>query len=86
LIIMAGSTFLAIVAVMPTMLRTGGGGSMSQAMIYFMSGTSILIVVSVALDMVEKLNAMLLMRNYEAINQQSGEQAASGSGWGRRSS
>jgi hypothetical protein len=36
--------------------------------------------------MVEKLNAMLLMRNYEAINKSAGEQAASGSGWGRRSS
>lgn len=83
---LAGSAFLAIVAVLPTILRTGGGGSMSQAMIYFMSGTSILIVVSVALDMVEKLNAMLLMRNYETINQATGEQAASGSGWGRRSS
>jgi preprotein translocase subunit SecY len=79
---LAGSTFLAIVAVMPTILRTGGGGSMSQAMIYFMSGTSILIVVSVALDMVEKLNAMLLMRNYETFNQPTGEQASGGSGFG----
>ena len=45
-----------------------------------------MIVVSVALDMVEKLHAMLLMRNYETINQSAGDQAAGGSGWGRRSS
>lgn len=85
-ITLAGSTFLAIVAVLPTVLRAGSGGSMTQALIYFMSGTSILIVVSVALDMVEKLHAMLLMRNYETINQAAGDQAAGGSGWGRRSS
>jgi hypothetical protein len=36
-------------------------------LIYFMSGTSILIVVGVALDMVEKLNALLVMRNYEGF-------------------
>jgi preprotein translocase subunit SecY len=30
----------------------------------FLGGTSILIVVSVALDLVDKLNSHLLMRNY----------------------
>ena len=85
-ITLAGATFLAIVAVLPSVLGATGGASMDQALIYFMSGTSILIVVGVALDMVEKLNAMMLMRNYESFNQAASESAAGGSGWGRRPS
>ena len=34
---------------------------------YFLGGTSILIVVEVALDVVEQLNAHLVMRNYEGF-------------------
>ena len=33
----------------------------------FLGGTSILIVVSVALDLVDKLNSHLLMRQYEGF-------------------
>jgi preprotein translocase subunit SecY len=55
-----------------------------QVLIYFMSGTSILIVVGVALDMVEKLNAMLVMRNYEGFLEEGGPAPGGGSGWGRR--
>jgi len=54
-------------------------------LIYFMSGTSILIVVGVALDMVEKLNAMLLMRNYEGIMKDGSPTGGGGGGGGRRS-
>ena len=59
-----------------------------------MSGTSILIVVGVALDMVEKINALLVMRNYEGAMADTaggapgaGDGATPGatSGWGRRS-
>jgi preprotein translocase subunit SecY len=64
---LAGAVFLAIIAVFPSLFGQRRGGSMDEALIYFMSGTSILIVVSVALDMVEKLNAMLVMRNYEGV-------------------
>jgi len=84
-ITLAGATFLAIVAVLPSLIGVGGGG-MDQVLIYFMSGTSILIVVGVALDMVEKIGAMLVMRNYETFNKATSEAAASGSGWGRRAS
>ncbi len=52
---------------------------------YFMSGTSILIVVGVALDLVEKINALLIMRNYEGIMKQSGSGGAATAGWGRQS-
>ena len=60
-----------------------------------MSGTSILIVVGVALDMVEKINALLVMRNYEGAMAEpggpgagaagGGQAAGATSGWGRRS-
>jgi hypothetical protein len=56
-----------------------------------MSGTSILIVVGVALDMVEKINGLLVMRNYEGAMTEgdggggSGQSASATSGWGRRS-
>ena len=88
-ITLAGAAFLAIVAVLPSFFGASGGG-MDQVLIYFMSGTSILIVVSVALDMVEKLNALLVMRNYEGFlehGEQTGQGVgAGGGGWGRRSS
>jgi preprotein translocase subunit SecY len=85
-ITLAGATFLAIVAVLPSLFGAGGSGTMDQVLIYFMSGTSILIVVGVALDMVEKLNALLVMRNYEGAMEPGGETTGAGSGWGRRSS
>lgn len=83
-ITLIGATFLSIVAVFPSLFR-GSHGNLEQVMVYFMSGTSILIVVGVALDMVEKLNALLVMRNYENVVKE-GEASGSGSGWGRRSS
>lgn len=85
-ITLAGATFLAVVAIIPSFVGSGGGGTMDQVLLYFMSGTSILIVVGVALDMVEKLNALLVMRNYEATMKDGEAAATSGSGWGRRSS
>ncbi len=84
---LAGSAFLAAIAVMPAFTQ-GGFASLDMSLIYFMSGTSILIVVGVALDLVEKLNAMLIMRNYEGFMKESGGSrtaaAAGGGGWGRR--
>jgi preprotein translocase subunit SecY len=85
-ITLAGATFLAIVAVLPSLVGAGGSGTMDQVLIYFMSGTSILIVVGVALDMVEKINGLLVMRNYEGAMAPGGEVATTGSGWGRRAS
>ena len=78
-ITLAGGAFLALVAVFPTFV-SGSFAGLDVTLIYFMSGTSILIVVGVALDLVEKLNAMLIMRNYEGFMREGGGQA----GWGRR--
>ncbi|MEO6594197.1 MAG: SecY family transport protein, partial [Planctomycetota bacterium] len=87
-ITLAGATFLALIAVFPSLLGGARHGSMDQVLIYFMSGTSILIVVGVALDLVEKINGLLVMRNYEGFlegGQQTGQGAGAAGGWGRRS-
>jgi preprotein translocase subunit SecY len=81
-ITLAGAAFLSILAVLPSLLGASRGGSIDQVLIYFMSGTSILIVVGVALDMVEKLSAMLVMRNYEGAMKEA-DGGGSG-GWGRK--
>jgi preprotein translocase subunit SecY len=89
-ITLAGASFLALIAVMPSFFAASQGGGVDQVLIYFMSGTSILIVVGVALDMVEKINAMLVMRNYEGFlaegSSRDPQGVGAGGGWGRRSS
>jgi preprotein translocase subunit SecY len=79
-ITLAGAAFLSIVAVFPSLV-SGRFRGIDQNLLYFMSGTSILIVVGVALDLVEKLNAMLIMRNYEGFMKDTG--SAGVPGWGR---
>ncbi|PIE23408.1 MAG: preprotein translocase subunit SecY [Planctomycetota bacterium] len=89
---LAGSVFLCIVAVLPNFVTSGIGLGANSTFAYFLGGTSILIVVEVALDMVEKLNAHLVMRNYEGFmddssgnKQQRGTGGVTSPGWGRRS-
>ncbi|MCP3916908.1 MAG: preprotein translocase subunit SecY [bacterium] len=62
-ITLAGAAFLAAIAVLPAFITQNSG--MTQSMQYFLGGTSVLIVVGVALELVDKLNAQLVMRNYE---------------------
>ncbi|GIK76692.1 MAG: preprotein translocase subunit SecY [Acidobacteria bacterium] len=57
----AGALYLGLVAALPTILI-----SQTAANFYF-GGTSILIVVGVALDTVKQLEAQLMMRNYEGF-------------------
>ena len=73
---LAGAVFLASIAVMPNLLV--GNLHVDPMVAYFLGGTSILIVVGVALDMVDRLNAQLMMRNYE------GFMKSGGSGWTRK--
>jgi preprotein translocase subunit SecY len=56
-----GSLYLALVAALPTILI-----NQTAANFYF-GGTSILIVVGVALDTMKQLEAQLMMRNYEGF-------------------
>ncbi|MEO0480956.1 MAG: preprotein translocase subunit SecY [Planctomycetota bacterium] len=79
-ITLAGAAFLTLVAVFPSLI-SGSFSSLDPTLIYFMSGTSILIVVGVALDLVEKLNGLLVMRNYEGFMKESNVPAR---GWGRQ--
>ncbi|MCP4094453.1 MAG: preprotein translocase subunit SecY [Planctomycetes bacterium] len=64
-ITLAGSVFLAVIAVMPNILI--GNLHVDPMIAYFLGGTSILIVVGVALDMVDRVNAQLVMRNYDGF-------------------
>ncbi len=61
-ITIAGALFLGLVAVMPTIL-----GDVTGVQTLRLGGTSLLIVVGVALDTMKQLEAQLMMRNYEGF-------------------
>lgn len=79
---LAGASFLCIVAVMPNLI-TRQIGITNPIFAYFLGGTSILIVVEVALDLVEQLNAQLIMNNYEGFMKGDQQRMA---GWSKRRS
>ncbi|MCJ7777448.1 MAG: preprotein translocase subunit SecY [Sedimentisphaerales bacterium] len=60
-----GAAFLAIIAIVPTLVATLLG--IDWAVATFLGGTGLLIVVSVSLDLVQKIEANLLMRSYEGF-------------------
>ncbi len=62
---LAGATFLSVIAIVPGWLARQADANGQIAA--FLGGTSILIVVSVALDLVDKLNGHLLMRQYDGF-------------------
>ncbi len=62
-ITLAGASFLAAIAIIPSQMAMTISANVPVEVAYFLGGTSILIVVSVALDLVDKLNSALLMRN-----------------------
>ena len=62
-----GASFLAFIAVVPTVVAQGLGVDYRVAM--FLGGTGLLIVVSVSLDLVQKIEANLVMRNYEGFSE-----------------
>ncbi len=80
-ITLAGAVFLSLIAVLPNFV-TGTIPSLQGNLAYFLGGTSVLIVVGVAMDLVDKLNAQLVMRNYEGF-MKGGGQGGPG-GWARR--
>jgi preprotein translocase subunit SecY len=57
-----GAAFLCVIAVIPTAVNTMLG--IPFEITAFLGGTGLLIVVSVALDMVQRIEANLLLRNY----------------------
>ncbi len=62
-----GAAFLAIIAVVPTVIHILLGIDFMVAM--FLGGTGLLIVVSVSLDLVQKIEANLLMRSYDGFSE-----------------
>ena len=61
-----GAAFLAIIAIVPSLIATLLGIPFMVAT--FLGGTGLLIVVSVSLDLVQKIEANLLMRSYEGFS------------------
>ncbi|MCH2213186.1 MAG: preprotein translocase subunit SecY [Fuerstiella sp.] len=62
----AGAAFLAIIAVIPTIISTTLTNGDFRAAQFF-GGTGLLIIVSVALDLVQKIDSHLIMRNYPGL-------------------
>jgi preprotein translocase subunit SecY len=60
-----GAAFLAVIAILPTIVSTQMG--IDQAIAGFYGGTGLLIAVSVAFDLVQKIDNHLLMRNYRGL-------------------
>ena len=60
-----GAAFLAVVAVIPTIMSSAMEVDWRVAQFY--GGTGLLIVISVALDLVQKINSHLVMRNYPSL-------------------
>jgi preprotein translocase subunit SecY len=66
-VVIAGAIFLAFIDVLPV-LATGGG--IQSLVARFMGGTGLLIVVGVALDLMQKLETEITMRNYQGFMKQ----------------
>ena len=61
-----GAGFLSIVAIIPTII-TASIPSVNYTVAAFYGGTSLLIAVSVAFDLVQKIDSHLVMRNYKGL-------------------
>jgi preprotein translocase subunit SecY len=61
-----GASFLAIIAIVPSLIIVLLG--IEPGVANFVGGTGLLIVVSVSLDLVQKIEANLLMRSYEGFS------------------
>lgn len=62
-----GAAFLAVIAIIPTLISNYM--EVNYAVASFYGGTGLLIVISVALDLVQKINSHLVMRNYPALTE-----------------
>jgi preprotein translocase subunit SecY len=62
-----GAAFLAVVAVIPSVISKSMNVDYRVASFY--GGTGLLIVISVALDLVQKINSHLVMRNYPGLTE-----------------
>ncbi len=63
-ITLPGSIFLALIAIIPTLLSKVG---VTQGLAQFFGGTSLLIIVGVALDTLQQIESHLVMRHYDGF-------------------
>ena len=66
-----GASFLAVIAVLPNVISTTLVGNENYLLAGFFGGTSLLIVVSVTVDLVDRIDAHLVMRNYKGLLEKS---------------
>src|SRR5207247_2296927 len=62
-----GAAYLAVVAIIPSLISAALEVNYTVASFY--GGTGLLIVISVALDLVQKINSHLVMRNYPGLTE-----------------
>lgn len=62
-----GAAFLAVIAIIPSVISSQLG--IDNRVASFYGGTGLLIVISVALDLVQKINSHLVMRNYPGLTE-----------------
>lgn len=62
-----GASFLALIAILPNIISTLIVGNDNYLLAGFFGGTSLLIVVSVIIDLVDKIDSHLVMRNYKGL-------------------
>jgi preprotein translocase subunit SecY len=62
-ITLTGSLFLGLVAVLPIIVQ----GFVTESQMLTVGGTSILIVVSVVIELVKQIDAQLVMRDYDHV-------------------
>ncbi|HMO35409.1 MAG TPA: preprotein translocase subunit SecY [Gemmatales bacterium] len=67
-ITLVGAAFLSLVAILPTLIALGM--KVDYVVAGFFGGTSLLIVISVCLDLVQKINSHLVMRNYQGVTEE----------------
>ena len=60
-----GAAFLSIVAVIPAMIQAGLNVDYDIAS--FLGGTGLLIVISVCIDLIQKIDSYLIMSNYSGL-------------------
>jgi preprotein translocase subunit SecY len=63
-ITLPGSIFLAIIAILPAFIAQAG---VTEGLAQFFGGTSLLIVVGVALDTLQQVESHLVMRHYDGF-------------------
>jgi len=72
-----GAGFLCVIAIIPSLVATKllGGSNEDYMIAQFLGGTGLLIVISVMLDFVNRIEANLLMRDYDGFMDSSADRA-----------